>query len=160
VRGAANFFNAPPVHLHLLSARPTDPPADFCFSTFSGVSRQGEFKNTIKKHFCKMKMQKVHVEKKSKTFAQNFDVSFPRFFCFIEFSMFLSDGDGSSKTLQKTFYNKNRVEKLLQKNRPKVQNRLFLDFFLNHVFGRFSVRGVQKHHQKNIGKINFDPKTR
>jgi hypothetical protein len=43
--------------------------------------------------------------------------------------VFLSDG--SSKTLQKTFYKKNRVEKVLKKIRPKIQNRLFLDFFLS-----------------------------
>jgi hypothetical protein len=41
-----------------------------------------------------------------------------------------------------------RVKKFLQKNRPEVQNRLFLDFFVYHVFGRFSMRGVQKHNKK------------
>jgi hypothetical protein len=53
-RGAAKFFSTdPPVHL--LNLRPTHPPSDFCFwsfffSTFLGVSRQGEFKNTTKKY--------------------------------------------------------------------------------------------------------------
>jgi hypothetical protein len=54
--------------------------------------------------------------------------------------VFLSDG--SSKTLQKK--SKKSCRKVLQNNRQKIQNRFFLDFF-NHVFGRFSVRGVQKH---------------
>jgi hypothetical protein len=40
-----------------------------------------------------------------------------------------------------------RVEKFLQKIRLKVRNRFSRDFF-NHVFGRFSVRGVQKHDKK------------
>jgi hypothetical protein len=34
-----------------------------------------------------------------------------------------------------------------QKKRQKIQNRFFLDLFY-HVFGRFSVRGVQKHDKK------------
>jgi hypothetical protein len=66
--------------------------------------------------------------------------------------VFLSDGN--SKTIQKTFHKKNRVEKLLPKNRPEVQNRFFLDLF-NHVFGRLSVRGVQKHDKKISKKINL-----
>jgi hypothetical protein len=74
------------------------------------------------------------------------DVSFSSiFFVLSRFRVYLSDG--SSKTLQKTFYKKKCVEKVLQKIRPKLQNRFFLDFF-NHVFGRFSVRGVQKHDKK------------
>jgi hypothetical protein len=67
-------------------------------------------------------------------------------------------GDGSSKTLQKTFYKKNRVEKFLQKKRPKIQNRFFLYFF-NHVFGRFSVRGVNKHDKKISQKNLTSPGT-
>jgi hypothetical protein len=39
---------------------------------------------------------------------------------------------------------KNRVEKAFQKNRPKNPKPTFSRFFFNHVFGRFSVRGVQK----------------
>ena len=66
----------------------THPPAirlfflGFFFSTFLGVSRQGEFKNTTK-----IFLQKVHVE----NFFQNFDKKirwqfFLDFFCFIAFS--------------------------------------------------------------------------
>jgi hypothetical protein len=73
----------PPVHLLNLGA--THPPPDFflltfSFSAFSGVSRQGEFKNTTKKFFTKAK-------KKFKNFDKILDVSFSStFFCFIVFS--------------------------------------------------------------------------
>jgi hypothetical protein len=96
---------------------------------------------------------KKSVSKTSQNFDQNFNVSFSSTsFVLSHFRVFFSDG--SSKTLQKTFY-KNRVEKFLQKNRPEVQNRLFLDF-LYHVFGRFSVRGVQKHDKKKYQKNKSD----
>jgi hypothetical protein len=56
--------------------------------------------------------------------------------------------DGSSKTQQQ------KIEKFLLFVRPKIQNRLFLDFF-SHVFGRFSMRGVPRHDKINIEKINL-----
>jgi hypothetical protein len=89
-----------------------------------GVSRQGEFKNTIK-----IFLQKVHVE----NFFQNFDkISmsvFPRLFLFYRvFGCFLAMG---FKSTTKNVLQKNRVEKFLQKIRPKIQNRLFCDFFLS-----------------------------
>jgi hypothetical protein len=106
-----------------------------------GVSRQGEFKNTIKIFW-----QKVRVENFSQNFDKNFDVSFSStFFVLSHFRVFFSEG--SSKTLQKTFYKTSRVKKFLQKIRPEAQNR-FLFGFVYHVFGRFSVRGVQKHDKK------------
>jgi hypothetical protein len=43
--------------------------------------------------------------------------------------VFLSDG--ISKTLQKTLCKKSPIEKKLQKNRPKIQNRLFLEIILS-----------------------------
>jgi hypothetical protein len=50
---------------------------------------------------------------------------------------------------------KNCVEKFLPKNRQKIQNRFFDDFFY-HVFGHFLVRGFFKHHLlKKIGEINL-----
>jgi hypothetical protein len=67
-------------------------------------------------------------------------------------------GDGSSKTLQKTFCKNDHVEKFLQKIRPKIQNRFFLDLFY-HVFGRLSVRRVKKHDKKIQGatkKFSFE----
>jgi hypothetical protein len=66
---------------------------------------------------------------------------FPRFF---GFRVFLSDG--SSKTLQKTLYKKSRRKEITKKNDQKSKT----DFsrFVHQVFGRYSVRGVQKHHTK------------
>jgi hypothetical protein len=99
-------------------------------------------------------MQKVHVENFSRENSQkidkNLDVSFSSIFLvLLRFPVLLSDG--SSKTLQKTFYKKNRVEKFLQENRQKSKTDFFLDFF-HHVFGRFSVRGVKKHDKKSHKK--------
>jgi hypothetical protein len=80
-----------------------------------GVSRQGEFKNTIQ-----IFLQKVHVEKQIKNFDKHFDVSFSSTsFVLSRFRVFFSDG--SSKALQKPFYKKNRVERFLPKNRQKPQ---------------------------------------
>jgi hypothetical protein len=75
----------------------------------------------VQKHDLK-KRQKVHVEncfrENSQKIDKNFDVSFSSTsFVLLRFQVLLSDG--SSKTLQKTFYKKNRVEKFLRKNRQK-----------------------------------------
>jgi hypothetical protein len=123
------------------------PPrtSDFFFSTFLGVSRQGEFKNTIK-----IFLQKVHVENFSQNFDQKFRCQFfLDFFVLSRFRVFLSDGN--SKTLQKTFYKKNRVEKFLQKIRPKIQNRLFLGFVLSR-FWAFLDEGSSKTRLKKYRK--------
>jgi hypothetical protein len=53
---------------------------------------------------------------------------------------------GVQKYYKKRFP-KNRVENLFKKIDNKIPNQFFLDFFY-HVFGRFSVRGVQKHEKK------------
>jgi hypothetical protein len=141
-RGAAKKKSTdPPVHL--LNFRPTHPPSDFFFldfffSTFLGVSRQGEFKNTIK-----IFSQKVRVENFSQNFDKNFDVSFSStFFVLSRFRVFFSDG--SSKTPQKTFYKKVVSKSFYQKfdQKPKTD---FFSIFFYHVFGRFSVKEVQKH---------------
>jgi hypothetical protein len=66
---------------------------------------------------------------------------------------------GVQKHNKKACYKKNRVEKFLQKNRQKIQNRLFLWIFVYHVFGRFSVRGVQKHDKKPHKKKLTSPGT-
>jgi hypothetical protein len=50
----------------------------------------------------------------------------------------------TKKNVSKSFY-------FLQNNRQKIQNRFFVGF-VYHVFGLFSVRGVQKHQKENIGK--------
>jgi hypothetical protein len=69
---------------------------------------------------------------------------------FIAVRVFLSDG--SSKTLQKCFTRKNRVESFLQKIRPEIQNQNFLGFLLSRFWAFFLVRGVQKHHFKTNSK--------
>jgi hypothetical protein len=61
------------------------------------------------------------------------------------FRVFLSDV--SSKTPQKTFYKK-IVSKVFTKNRQKSKI-LFFSILFYHVFGRFSVRGVQKYDKKS-----------
>jgi hypothetical protein len=62
--------------------------------------------------------------------------------------VFLSDG--SSKALQKTFYKK-IVSKRIYKKIDKKSKTIFSICF-DHVFGRFSVRGVQKHHKHIFAK--------
>jgi hypothetical protein len=126
----------------------------FFFSTFFGGAflgkGRGEFKNTTKIFW-----QKVRVENFPQNFDKNFDVSFSStFFVLSHFRVFFSDG--GSKTLQKTFCKKNRVEKFLKKNRPKVQNRLFLGFVLSR-FWAFLGKGSKKNTIKNIEKNKSDP---
>jgi hypothetical protein len=92
-------------------------------------------------------MQKVHVEnffrENSQKIDESFDVSASSTsFVLLRFRVLLSDG--SPKTQQKTFYKKNRVERFLQKNRQKSKTHFFSICFYR-VFGRFSVRAVQKH---------------
>jgi hypothetical protein len=136
-RGRQKKIDGPP---RTFAKSQTHPPTirlfflDFFFSTFFGVSRQGGFKNT-------------------QNFDKNFDVSFSStFFVLSHFRVFFSDG--SSKTLQKTFCKKNRVEKFPQKIRPKIQNRRFLDFFFITFLG-VSRQGEFKNTTKNIGKKNL-----
>jgi hypothetical protein len=61
---------------------------------------------------------------------------------------------GVQKTLQKTFCKKNRVEKFLQKNRQKIQNRFLSPFVLSR-FWAFLAEGSSKTPLKNIPKINL-----
>jgi hypothetical protein len=89
----------------------------FLLIRFSGVSRQGEFKNTMQ-----MFLQKVHVE----SFSQN-NIStsvLPQLFLFHH-----GYGCCSAMGVQK-HYQKIRVERFLQKTRPKSQNRFFLRSFV------------------------------
>jgi hypothetical protein len=124
-----------------------------------GVSRQGEFKNTIKIFW-----QKVRVENFFQDFDKNFDVSFsPTTFVLSHFRVFFSDG--SSKTLPKTFCKK-IVSKTFYKKFDQKSKTDFFSIFFYHVFGRFSVSGVQKHDKKISGKktdpspfLAFDPPT-
>jgi hypothetical protein len=62
--------------------------------------------------------------------------------------------DGSSKTPQKTFRKKIVSKSFYKKSTNRFFSRFFSRFLCYHVFGRFSVRGVQKHHKKNIETTN------
>jgi hypothetical protein len=76
----------------------------------------------------------------SKEIKKNFDVNFSHFFLFYRvFGCF--SAMGVKKYYKKRFAKNNRVEKFVQKIRPKIQNRFFLDFVITF-FGRFSVKGV------------------
>jgi hypothetical protein len=137
----------PPVHL--LNLRPTNHHPtffflDFFFSKFLGVSRQGEFKNTIT-----IFLQKVHVENKIQNFDNNFDVSFSStFFVLSRFRVFFSDG--SSKTLQKTFYKKIVSKSFYKKNDQKSKTDFFSIFLIT--FLGVSRGGEFKNTITNIGK--------
>jgi hypothetical protein len=87
-------------------------------------------------------MSKTFSDKNRQKFRCHF---FLGFFCFVAFPGVSQRWEFKDTT--KNVLETDRVEKFLQKNRPKIQNRLFPGFFY-HVFGRFSVRGVQKHDQK------------
>jgi hypothetical protein len=114
----------------------------FFFSTLLGVSRQGEFKNTIK-----IFLQKVHVENFFQNFDQNFDVSFSSTsFCIIAFSSaFLAMGVQRhyKKRFAKTVVSKSFYKKFDQKSKTDFFSVIFF-----HVFGRFPMRGDQKHDKK------------
>jgi hypothetical protein len=124
---------------------PTFFSLNFFISTFLGVSRQGEFKNTIK-----VFLQKLHVENvlqnNRQFFLYQFFLDFILFYCF--FGCFSAMGVQKHKTniVSKRFY-------------KKIDQKSKTDFLLifDHVFGRFSVRGVQKHDKTNIGKTNLTP---
>ena len=136
----------PPVHL--LNPRPTHPPSDFSFfldflfSTFLGVSRQGEFENTIKIFW-----QKVRVSKTFPKISTKISMSvFPRLFLFYRiFGCF--SAMGVQKHHKKRF-TKKIVSKSLYKKIDQKSQTVFFSIFFYRVFGRFSVRGVQKHDKK------------
>jgi hypothetical protein len=86
----------------------------------------------------------------SQKIDKNFDVTFSStFFVLSRFQVLL--GDGSSQTLQKTFYKKILSKSFYKKIDQKSQTDFFSIFWC--VFGRFSVKGVQKH-DKKISKKN------
>jgi hypothetical protein len=129
----------------------THPPTSqlvFAFSlgfltTSSGVSRQGEFKNNTNIFiFTKSPCRKLFPRKPTRTSVCQF---------FLDFFLF-DRGFGCFKNTTKNVLQKNCVEiftKKLTKNRNSMDFiRFFLDLFFYHVFGRFSVRGVQKHYLK------------
>jgi hypothetical protein len=126
------------------------PPCFFLKVRFGRFSARG-----VQKHhtniFTKSPCRNLFPKKTTKISMSVF-LSFSCFFPFLGVSQ-----RWDSKALQKAFYKfyeKNRVEKFLQKNRPKIQNWRFASRFCYQVFGRFSASGVQKHdekcHQKKV----------
>jgi hypothetical protein len=91
-----------------------------------GVSRQGEFKNTIQ-----IFLQKVPC----RIFSENSDKISRLFLFYRVFGCFSAMGVQKHRVekLKKKFLQKNRVEKFLQKIRPKIQT----DFFSNFCLSRF-----------------------
>jgi hypothetical protein len=82
------------------------------------------------------KFQKVH-----------FDVSFSStFFCFIAFSGVSQRWEFKNTT--KNVLQKKSCRKVFPKNSTKNPKPTFSRIFFYHVFGRFSMRGVQKHDKK------------
>jgi hypothetical protein len=107
-----------------------------------GVSRQGEFKNTIK-----MFLQKVG--KKIKYFDKNFDVSFSSaFFVLSRFRVF--SAMGVQKHYKKRCTKRSCRKVFTKKSTKNPKPSPFLEFsFITFLgFGRFSMRGVQKHDKK------------
>jgi hypothetical protein len=105
-----------------------------------GVSRQGEFKNTTK-----LFLQKVHVGNYFQKIYKNFDVSFSSTFLF--YRVFGCFSRWEFKNTPKSFAT-NIVSKSFYKTFDQKSKTDFFSIFFNHVFGRFSVRGVQKHDKK------------
>jgi hypothetical protein len=87
-------------------------------------------------------LQKRHVEKFPEKIDKNFDVSFPSAFLVLaRFRVFLPSAMEIQNTQQKNGLQKQIVSKSFYK-KTKIRSR-FLSKILYHVFGRFSVRGVQ-----------------
>jgi hypothetical protein len=154
-RGAAQKkIDGPPRAFTKSQTHPPTPPTffflAFFFSAFLGVSRQGEFKNTIK-----IFLQKVHVENFSKNFDKKFRCQFfLDFFCFIAFSGVSQRWEYKNTT--KNVLQKKSCRKVFTKNSTKNPKPTFSRNLFYHVFGRFSVRGVQKH-DKKYRKNKSDP---
>jgi hypothetical protein len=152
----------------LLNPRPAHPPADsppppwaFFWGTFldfygrfSVRGVQKHHKNVLTKSPCR----KIP-PKKSISFGCQF---FLDFFCFVAFSGVSKRWELKNTT--KTFYKNKSCRKVFTKNKSaKSPKPIFSRFFCYHVFGRFSVRGVQKHHKiiskKNLTLVIFWPLT-
>jgi hypothetical protein len=118
-----------------------------------GVSRQGEFKNTIK-----IFLQKVHVE----NFFQNFDKKFGVSFSSTFFLFYRVFGCFSAMGVQKHYkkrFTKKIVSKSFYKKFDQKSKTDFFSIFFYHVFGRFSMRldeGSSKTRLKKYRKNKSD----
>jgi hypothetical protein len=131
------------------SLEKNDRPTIFFKMAFLTVLRQGArgFQKHHKTIFAKSPCQKLF-PKKSTTISMSV---FPRHFFNPSFGCFSAMG----------VFQKNRVEKFLQKNRPKIQNRCFSRFFLITFLG-VSRRGEfkntrEKAHRRCHRKTNSTP---
>jgi hypothetical protein len=98
-------------------------PLAFFLSTFLGVSRHGEFKNTIQTF-----LQKVHVENFFEQNPKKIDVSFSStFFCFIAFSGVSQRWEFKSTT--KNVLQKKSCRKVFTKKSTKNPKLFFSRFF-------------------------------
>jgi hypothetical protein len=101
---------------------------------------------TPQKYFYKKSM--------SKNIRKKIDVTFSSaFFCFIAFSGVFQRREFKDTT--KNVVKKKSCRKVFTKESTKNSKPTFLDFFY-HVFGHFSMRGVQKH-DKKYRKNKSDP---
>jgi hypothetical protein len=117
---------------------------------FSARGVQKHHKNT----FCKKSMSKTFPKISTKISMS----VFLDFFCFIAFSGVFRRWEFKNTTknvLQKQIASKSFYKKFGQKSKTKTKTDFF-SIFLYHVFGRFSVRGVQNT-TKNIEKTNLTP---
>jgi hypothetical protein len=151
-RGRKKKSTNPPVHL--LNLRPTHPPPDFFFLDiffkvhFWAFLGKGSSK-TPQKYFYKRSMSK-----KIQKFRQKFRCQFfLDFFCFIAFSDVFQRWEFKNTTKNVT---KKSCRKFLYKKSDKKSKTDFFLIFFYHVFGRFSMRGVQKH-DKKYRKNKSDP---
>jgi hypothetical protein len=106
--------------VHLLNPRTPHPPSDFFLSTFLGVSRQGEFKNTIK-----IFLQKFHVKNFSPKNRQKFRCQFfLDLFIYRVFGCFSAMGD---QTTTKNVLQNKSCRKVFTKK--SIKKSSVLDFF-------------------------------
>jgi hypothetical protein len=101
-----------------------------------------------------MFLQNVHVENFLQKIDQKIHVSFPRL-CLGLFIVF----SGVSQRREFKNTTKNVLQKIVSKCfYKKIDKKSKTDLLLDlcyHVFGRFSARGVQKHHPKYIENISL-----
>jgi hypothetical protein len=106
--------------------------------------KQKHQKNIFTKSLCR----KLFPKKSTKTSMS----VFPRLFCFIAFPGVSQRQE--SKLLQKTFYKKIVSKSFYKTIDKKIPNRFSLFFLITFlVFGRFSVRGVEKRIKKSPKKL-------
>jgi hypothetical protein len=142
-----NKIDGPPP-VHLLNPRPTHPPSDFFslifFSTFLGVSQQGQFKNAIFK-----KMQKVHVENFSpkKSTKKSMSVFIDFFWFYRVFGCF--SATGVQKHHKKRLAKKSR-RKVFTKNSAKNPKPIPSRYLLIPFLPFFGEGGLKTRHKQNI----------